>query len=188
VNLPATPERAGAQGVPQERGSMPPEPVEMTGDAGFRRRVVRLAVTSAVALGAVWFLWATTVEGHPAVGAGLLAGWLLMPAVLGLSLRWPKIRYAVAVPSALVSLSLVAVCGLFLPESGVARAGWILLTVGVLLGAGMGAWFWYRWIPVPASWSRPFSPGRWLLVGVHLGLVGGGIALITAAALAWPKL
>ena len=151
---------------------------EMTNDPAFLARVRRLAVVSVVALGAIWLLAATTLAAHPTIDLALMLGWAGMPAVLGLSIRRAGVRRLVAVPSALVGAALVAVCLTAPPEGGVARAGWLLLTAGILLGAGLGAWFWYRWFPVPASLDKPFAPARWALIEVHVGLVIVGLLLI----------
>jgi hypothetical protein len=154
-------------------------PVELTDDRRFNRRIVRLAVTSVVALGLVWWLARTTLVAPPAVSLGLLAGWLLMPVVLMLSLRRPRLRYALVVPSSLVTFALLAVCAWSLPEAAPARLGWMLTTAGILLGGLLGAWFWFRLLPVPLRLNDPFSPGRLTLVGVHIALIVVGLLLIT---------
>ena len=89
--------------------------VELTANRGFARRIIRLALTSALALGLIWWLAATTLDAHAVVSIALAAGWLLMPLVLVLSLRWPALRYALVVPSSLVGLALLAVCTSALP-------------------------------------------------------------------------
>ena len=152
--------------------------VELTADPRFARRIIRLALTSASALGLIWWLSATKLHAHEAVSIALAVGWLLMPLVLVLSLRWPKLRYALVVPSFLVGLALLAVCTSALPEERVASAGWLLITGGVLLGGVLGAWFWFRWLPVPARLVDPFSPGRWVLVATHVSLITAGLALV----------
>ena len=156
--------------------------VELTADPAFARRVVRLAVTSAFALGLIWFLSGVTLEAHRMIERGLAGGWLLMPSILGLSLRWPRLRYAIVVPSTLVSLALLAICATALPEDAVTRSGWLLITSGVLFGAVLGAWFWFRWIPVPVGLSDPFSRGRWVLIVVHVSLIVAGITLLGLSA------
>jgi hypothetical protein len=135
-----------------------------------------------VALGAVWFLAVATLEAGPAIETALLAGWLSMPMVLALSLRRPWTRRVVAVPALLVTVALVAVCLGPLPGSGPARAGWLVLTAGILMGGTMGAWFWYRWVPVPQPLDDPYSRGRWILITIHVGLILCGITLILLAA------
>ncbi len=107
-----------------------------------------------------------------------------MPVVLVLSLRMPVLRYALALPSTLVGLALVAVCVTALPAQAWARAGWLLLTAGIWFGGSLGAWFWFRWAPVPARLGDPFSRGRWALVAVHVLLVVVGLVLVGVAALA----
>lgn len=156
----------------------------MTTDPAFARRVARLSLTSAVALGLVWLLAAATLRAHAAIGACLAGGWLLMPTILWLSLRWPRLRYALILPSTLVSASLVAICATALPRDAAARGGWLMLTAGILLGGALGIWLWLRWIPVPARLSDPFCRGRWLLILVHVLLVVAGLALIGVSAAA----
>ncbi len=158
-------------------------PVELTNDPGFARRIVRLALTSCVALGLVWWLAITTLEAHPATGISLAAGWLLMPSLLLLSLRRPRLRYALVLPSSLVGLPLLAISAGSLATEPAARAGWLLLSAGILLGGVLGIWFWFRWLPVPAFLHDPFSRGRWLLVGLHISLVVGGLALVGVSAM-----
>ena len=95
---------------------MASEPVELTNDPAFARRVIRLALTSSIALGLVWILAIVTLDAHPSVGASLALGWLLMPSILFLSLRRPRLRYALAIPSALVGVPLLIICASNLPE------------------------------------------------------------------------
>jgi hypothetical protein len=47
----------------------------------------------------------------------------------------------------------------------------------------LGAWFWFRWLPVPRSLHNPFAPGRWVLIGVHVGMIIVGIGLVGLSAL-----
>ncbi len=152
--------------------------VELSADPGFAGRIRRLAGTSVVALGLIWLLAARRLDAHPAVGVALASGWLLMPVVLWSSLRRPRLRYGLIVPSALVSLALLAVGATALPADPLARAGWLTLTAGILVGGVLGGWFWYRWRPVPAALDDPFAPGRWLLVAAHVGLVCAGLLMI----------
>ena len=155
--------------------------IEMSADPCFGRRIRRLAATSLVALGVIWLLWALRLETHPVIGVCLAAGWLLMPLTLWLSLRRPTLRYGLIVPSALVSLALVAICATALPADPLGRAGWFTLTSGILFGGVLGFWFWFRWLPVPASLHDPFAPGRWLLVAVHVGMICLGLLMIGLA-------
>lgn len=134
-------------------------------------------------LGLVWFLSRATLDIHPAIGVGLAMGWVLMPTFLGLSLRWPGVRYALVIPSSLVSVSLFAICLTALPEDGGASAGWLLIAAGVLFGGVLGIWFWYRRFPVPNGLQDPFSSGRWALIAVHVGLIVVGLALVSLSAL-----
>lgn len=152
-------------------------------DRRFRHRVVRLMITSLLALSSISLLAFATLETSMAVRIGLAAGSLLMPLTLGLSLRWPTFQNALIIPSLLVSLSLLAICGFHLPTDRIARAGWLLITVGIMAGGALGAWFWFRWAPVPATLADPFSSGRWALIGIHAGLVVAGLAIVGTSAL-----
>jgi hypothetical protein len=161
----------------------PPQPVELTADPEFSERVVRLTITSAFGLAVIWFLSVVTVQPHPMVGWSLGLGWLLMPTILGVSLRWPRLRYALVVPSTLITIALLAICVTALPAgSRVISTGWLCITAGVLLGGLLGVWFWFRWLPVPAALFSPFSRGRWALIAVHVGLIVVGIGLLSFAA------
>lgn len=157
--------------------------VEMSADPRFAQRVLRLALTSVVALGFIWLLSATTVKAHVAISIALAGGWVLMPLTLGLSLRWPALRYALLVPSSLISLALLAICISALPEGQITGVGWLLITAGVLFGGVLGVWFWFRWIPVPAQLDDPFSTGRWVLVGTHVILTAAGLVIVSGSVL-----
>lgn len=157
-------------------------PVELTRDPTFARRVIRLTITSAVVLGLIWLLSVLTLEADAIIDAGLLAGWLLMPSILGLSLWWPRLRYALIIPSLLVSFSLLAICTTALPDHAVTGSGWLLLTGGVLFGGFLGVWFWFRWLPVPSGLADPFSSGRWRLITVHVSLIITGLVLAALSA------
>jgi len=150
----------------------------MTADPVFARRIRRLALTSLLALGLIWLLAAATLDAHPAIGTGLIAGWLLMPSILTLSLRWPRFRYVLVLPSSLVGAALLAVSATALPESRTASIGWLMITGGVLIGGALGGWLWYRWMPVPPRLDDPFSTGRWILACVHAGIILAGLALV----------
>jgi hypothetical protein len=150
----------------------------MTADARMAGRVRRLAVVSVVALGLIFALWSRTGRGEVLIGAALAAGWVLMPSMLVLSLRWPQIRYGLVVPSVLVGSSLLAIC-LFSPmPSTVTKVGWWQICAGVLMGGVLGGWFWFRWLPVPAQLNDPLSPGRWALITLHAGLIVVGLVLV----------
>ena len=153
--------------------------LEMTGDARFGVRVIRLAATSAVALGLIWGFQFATLHTPALVGISLATGWALMPVLLTASLRWPVARYGLALPSTLVGVGLIAICLTALPtEWGAARVGWLITTAGVLMGGVLGLWFWFRLAPVPRFLDDPFSPGRWTLVALHIVLIVVGLALI----------
>jgi hypothetical protein len=158
-------------------------PVELSDDRRMAGRVRRLARTAVVALGIIWWLAVSTLEAPPLVGVSLLLGWASMPAILLLSLRRPRLRYALVVPSSLVGIPLLGISGLFLPSSAVAAVGWLLLTAGILLGSAMGLWFWYRVLPVPRAMDDPFSAGRIALIGVHIALIVVGAALASTGLL-----
>ena len=159
--------------------------VEMTRDPRFGVRVIRLAATSVVALGLIWGFQLATLNTPALVGICLAVGWALMPVLLIASLRWPVARYGLALPSTLVGVGLVAICLTALPpEWGAARVGWLMTTSGVLVGGALGLWFWFRLAPVPRFLDDPFSPGRWLLVGIHIVLIVVGLALIGSSVLA----
>jgi hypothetical protein len=145
--------------------------------------VRRLAATSVVGLGAVAVLAWTTLDAPLPLHAALVAGWVLMPLVLALSLARPRLRYALALPSGLVTGALVTLLVLGLPHGALAWSGWLLLAGGVMLGGVQGLWFWFRLAPVPRPLADPFSPARWILVAIHVALVVGGLSLVAAARL-----
>ncbi len=169
----------GGAGLPARRWGQPG--VELSADPAFAGRIRRLARTAVVALGLIWLAAVGTGVAGPVLGAGLFAGWVLMPTLLWLSLRRPRLRYGLVLPSALVSFSLLAICLGGLPDDQLASAGWVLMTVGILLGGLLGFWFWFRWLPVPASLNAPFSPGRWLLIGLHVAGIVIGLGLVAVA-------
>jgi hypothetical protein len=148
----------------------------------FAMRVVRLTWVAAVALGVIWWLARIVIPDQPFAHHMLAAGWLLMPSILATSLRWPILRYALVIPSSLTTVGLLVICLSALPPAGAARVGWLLTTGGILLGGVLGIWFWFRWLPVPPSLSEPFSAGRWAFIGVHVGLIAGGMLLLLLVA------
>ena len=152
-------------------------PVELSTDARFARRVKRLALTSVVALGFIWWLVVTTLATPPFVGIAVAAGWVLMPAVLVASLTRPRLRYALVLPATLIGAALLAISIWWLPPNPVAAAGWLLITSGISLGGVLGLWFWFRLLPVPASLDDPFSAGRLALIGLHVALIVTGLPL-----------
>ena len=158
-------------------------PVELSDDRRMAGRVRRLARTAVVALGIIWWLAVSTLEAPPLVGASLLIGWASMPTILMLSLRRPRLRYGLVLPSSLVGIPLLVVSALFLPTSPVAAAGWLLITAGILLGSAMGLWFWYRVLPVPRALDDAFSAGRIALIGVHVALIVVGATLASTGLL-----
>jgi hypothetical protein len=161
-----------------------PVPLELSHDPRFRRRVIRLAAVSSVALGMVWGLAVMTLDAPIVLAAALLAGWILMPTMLLASLSRPYLRYGLVVPSSLVTIGLVAAVVGWLPDGPMPAAGWVLMTGGVALGGALGLWLWYRVLPVPAALHDPFSVGRWVLVAVHVGMIVTGFALASTAL--WP--
>lgn len=155
--------------------------IEMTDDRAFAFRVVRLAIISALALGALWALAHAGGRLRPAIGHLLLAGWVLMPAVLLASLRRPRLRYALVVPATLVTVALMALSATTFSSDGAAAAGWALVAGGVIVGDMLGLWFWFRLFPVPLALRDPFSRPRWALVGLHVALVVSGALLVAEA-------
>jgi len=178
---------AGSRGIRSEhRGPAERrDPVELSRDPRFERRVRRLAVVSAVALGLIWGLAVATLEAPQWVDALFAGGWLLMPLTLAGSISWPRVRYALVLPASLVSIALLAVCFAWRPVAPMAVAGWILLTAGVMFGGGLGFWLWYRLLPVPARLDDPFSTGRWALIGIHVVLVVVGFGLVAGSRWGW---
>ncbi len=152
-------------------------PLELSVDTRFRRRVVRLSMVSSVALGVLLWLVVATLDTDAVIVGAFLAGWVLMPGTLVASMARPKLRYGLIVPASFISIGLFAVVAGWLPADPVAATGWILLLVGVVLGGGLGLWFWYRLLPVPSALDDPFARGRWGLVAVHVGCVVLGAAL-----------
>ena len=139
-------------------------------------RSVRLAVVSSFALGVIWLLARDSDAGTSAISACLLAGWLAMPLLLGLSVWRPALRPAVLLPSTLVTLGLAALVAGSWQLGG--SGPWLLLLAGILLGDLLGAWFWFRLLPVPASMLAPNAPTRLALIVLHVALVMGGIILL----------
>lgn len=158
-------------------------PVELSADRRFAGRVRRLAATAVVALGLIWALAVTTLEAPPIVGVALAAGWASMPTILIASLARPRLRYALVIPSTLVGMALLAISAAWLPANALAATGWLLMTVGILLGGLLGLWFWFRLVPVPDWLDDPFSPARLALIGVHIALIAVGFVLAAFALL-----
>jgi hypothetical protein len=42
----------------------------------------------------------------------------------------------------------------------------------------MGAWFWFRMLPVPAALDDPAAAGRWALIAMHVTLIVTGLVLV----------
>ncbi len=152
-----------------------PIPVELTEDPRIRRRVRRLAVVSALALGLIWGLAVATTAAPVWVDVTLFAGWLSMPLVAGGEPPRRPVRYGLVVPSVLVSLGLLAIVIAGSSPGGLAGLGWLLILVGVLLGGLMGLWFWFRVVPVPVVLDAPDAAARWAIIAVHVGLIVVGI-------------
>ena len=152
-------------------------PVEMTTDPGFVKRVNRLVAISATALGLIFFLAvATTDAGWMAYGL-LLTGWVSMPTLLARSVTRPAWRYLLTIPASLTTVG-VMIVALGYDGSVLATLGWWSIAAGLGVGGTLGAWFWYRWMPVPRIFDRPFSAGRWALIATHAGLVLLGVGLV----------
>jgi hypothetical protein len=158
-------------------------PIELTRDRRVTWRVRRLTAVSVVALGLIWGLASATLHAPSAIGVVLAAGWILMPAVLLLSLVTPGARYLLIVPASLVVVGLLAVCVGWLPAAPLAATGWLLMTAGIALGAVLGLLFWYRIAPVAPALDDPYAAGRWALIGLHIALVTVGWAFAATALL-----
>lgn len=148
--------------------------VELTADAGMTRRVRRLVAVSAVALGVIVLL-AVRDDGPGWVVALLAVGWVLMPVFLWASLSRPRLRYLLMLPATAVTIGLV---GMTIAAGGTSAVGWLILTLGIASGGFLGLWFWYRWFPVPFALDDPYGMPRIGLVGLHVGLVLVGVAVI----------
>jgi hypothetical protein len=70
-------------------------------------RIRRLAAVSSIALGGLWWLSLDVDGAGTGVHIALAAGWVLMPSVLWASLFAARLRYALALPSSLVSLAVL---------------------------------------------------------------------------------
>lgn len=157
--------------------AIPSPPTEMSLNRRFQARLRRLTLVSSVALGLIFLLAVTTTDAGWVATGLLLGGWVLMPTLLYAGLERAWFRYLLTAPATMVS------AGLFLVAVGfdgppVELAGWWLITAGVMFGGSLGAWFWYRLLPVPRRLEDPFSTGRWTLISVHVGLVVIGATLV----------
>jgi hypothetical protein len=150
--------------------------VELTANRLFAHRVRRLIVISTVALGVIWGL-AFVDDAEVWVLVLLGVGWLTMPTILALSLRRPMLRHALVVPASAVAIGLI---GMTLAAPDSTNVGWLLVTLGILVGGTLGAWFWFRWLPVPRVLDDPYGSARVALVGLHIGLVLIGVAMVVA--------
>jgi hypothetical protein len=151
--------------------------IEMTHDHSFEARVRRLSVVSLFALGTITWL-AIEEEASPAIVVMLIAGWLLMPTVLRSSLQRPMLRFALAVPASFVAIGLTGLCLTSLPDNAINAAGWWMVTASIWLGATMGMWLWFRWMPVPMALADPFGRARLALIALHVGGVLAGVGMI----------
>lgn len=154
--------------------------VAPTPAVAMRRRTIRLAVVSAVALGVIWWL-AAKRTGAPAVAtSALLIGWHLMPTLLAASLVRREAVRLLVVPSTLVSLPVAAIAaGPWVP-AGLPRFAWLAVAVGIVLGGVLGLWLWLGAFPRPGPLRDPRSPLRWALIAVHVAPIVVGIALLIA--------
>jgi len=98
-----------------------------------------------------------------------------MPTILAASLSRPSLRFALIVPAGAVSIGLI---GMVMTGPEATVTGWVLITVGILLGGFLGVWFWFRWLPVPRILNDPFGWPRMALVGLHLALILVGAVLV----------
>ncbi len=148
---------------------------------GMARRVRRLTLVSAVALGLIWWLSTETTYATMPARLALALGWLLMPAVLLASLGFPRARLGLALPSTLVTVALAGI-GIAAWRGGSATAlGWSLLLLGIIFGDLLGGWLWFGVVPVPPRLRDPGSVTRWLLILVHVGPVVAGLAWLLLA-------
>lgn len=152
-------------------------PVELSADPRFADRVRRLGLVSLAAPGLIWGLAAARLAVPQSLLLALFAGWWLMPAVLFASISHPALRLALTIPATLITAPVLAIAARWLPGQPLADLGWILIAGGLALGGLMGGWFWFRWMPVPASLDAPFAPARWGLIAVHVGLICLGLVL-----------
>lgn len=150
---------------------------ELTSDERFAGRVRRLVGVSSTALGFITILAIGDGASGPMTALFGL-GWLTMPVLLAASLSRPRIRYLLGVPATAVGIAATWMLASGTADAGGHVAGWLLIACGVWIGALLGTWFWYRWLPVPGVFDDPFSPGRWLLVAGHAGAVTAGIVLV----------
>lgn len=154
-----------------------PVHTEKSTDPRFCGRLRRLILVSAVVLGLITLLAGVTTDAPPVAVGMLAAGWVLMPTLLYAGLDRPRLRYLLAVPATLVAAGLISVLA-HLEGGPVAQMGWWLITAGALYGGGLGIWFWYRWMPVPEALDDPFSPGRIVLISIHVALIVVGVAMV----------
>lgn len=148
--------------------------VELTTDPLFAHRIRRLVWISSVALGVLTLL-AMRTEALGWSIAMLAAGWVLMPTILALSLRRPKVRYGLIIPASLVTVGLLGPVSV---STGASLVGWVMILAGILVGGTLGMWFWYRWLPAPRGFDDPYGAKRMVLIGVHIGLVLFGVAIV----------
>ena len=153
------------------------QPIELSADPSFSRRVRRLGMVSLVAPGLIWWLAATRLAVPQPLLIALLAGWWLMPTVLFASIPVPSLRPFLMLPAALITVPVLAIAVWWSPARPLPALGWMLIAAGLLLGGVAGAWFWFRWVPVPDRLQNPFSAARWGLIAVHVGLVCIGLVL-----------
>jgi hypothetical protein len=150
----------------------------MTRDPVMQGRVFRLTAISGLILGLI-AVGAAAQTPHGWAVASVGAGWVAMPVLLALSLRRPGVRILLVVPAGSVLIGLTGVCASVVGEPS-RIIGWSMVTVGIAIGGVLGLWFWYRLLPVPVALDDPSSPGRWSLIGLHVGLVALGIVWLLA--------
>ena len=145
------------------------------------RRIRRLALVSAIALGIIWWLSAGTTYAAMPTRLALALGWLLMPTVLLASLGAPRARLGLALPSTLVTVALAAISIAAWRDGSATAPGWSLLLLGIIFGDLLGGWLWFGVLPVPQGLRDPGSVARWLLILVHVGPVVAGLAWLLQA-------
>jgi hypothetical protein len=97
-----------------------------------------------------------------------------MPTTLFASIPYPSLRPLLIAPATLLTAPILAIVAWWSPVHPAAQAGWILMAAGLLLGGVLGGWFWFRWLPVPHGLDDPFTPARWRMIAIHVGLICAG--------------
>ena len=145
------------------------------------RRIRRLTLVSAIALGIIWWLSTGTTYAAMPTRLALALGWLVMPTVLLARLRLPRARLGLALPSTLVTVALAAISIAAWRDGSATAPGWSLLLLGITLGDLLGGWLWFGVLPVPPGLRDLGSVARWLLILAHVGPLVAGLAWLLLA-------